>query len=266
MDLRDEVREIWDENAVFWDERMGEGNLFHLQLIAPAIERLLGVRPGERILDVGCGNGQLSRRLAELGAVVHGIDISARMIEIARQRTDARADLAGRATFDVVDATDEAALRSLAGSGSDFDAVVSAMVLMDIPEIAPIFRGAPALMRPGGRFVFAQTHPCFNHAGMTMRLGSETVDGKVVNRRSVEIGSYKGTGATRGVAMIGQPRSQWYFDRTLAELLGAAFAAGLVLDGIEEPSFSTPPDDEPVLSWTRMTEIPPILACRLRPA
>ena len=51
-----EVREIWDAKAAFWDERMGDGNAFQLQLIGPAVERLLAVRPEEQILDVGCGN------------------------------------------------------------------------------------------------------------------------------------------------------------------------------------------------------------------
>lgn len=56
------VRHAWDAKAAFRDERMGDGNAFQLELIAPAVERLLDVRPGERILDVACGNGVSSRR------------------------------------------------------------------------------------------------------------------------------------------------------------------------------------------------------------
>ena len=40
-----EVRDIWDAKAAFWDEHMGEGNAFQLELIGPAVERLLAVRP-----------------------------------------------------------------------------------------------------------------------------------------------------------------------------------------------------------------------------
>ena len=57
-----DIRHAWDAKAAFRDERMGDGNAFQLELIAPAVERLLDVRPGERILDVACGNGVSSRR------------------------------------------------------------------------------------------------------------------------------------------------------------------------------------------------------------
>src|SRR5438067_2440542 len=61
--LNEEVREIWDKNADYWNERMGDGNEFHRTLIGPAQERLLDLQPGETVLDIGCGNGQFARRM-----------------------------------------------------------------------------------------------------------------------------------------------------------------------------------------------------------
>ena len=69
-ELTSETREFWDQNAAFWDEYIGEGNHFHNQLIRPTVERLLAIKPGEVVLDVACGNGNFSRRLATLGAKV----------------------------------------------------------------------------------------------------------------------------------------------------------------------------------------------------
>ena len=69
-DLARESREIWDQNARWWDARMGEGNDWHRLLIAPAVEKLLSVQPGERVLELACGNGQFARRLASMGARV----------------------------------------------------------------------------------------------------------------------------------------------------------------------------------------------------
>ena len=85
--LNREVREIWDRNADYWDERMGEGNAFQRVLIGPAQERLLELQPDEVVLDNACGNGQFARRMAELGAQVVASDISERLIEHARTRT-----------------------------------------------------------------------------------------------------------------------------------------------------------------------------------
>lgn len=51
------TREIWEHNAAFRDERIGEGDDLHLRLIAPAVEGLLGPEADGRILDVACGNG-----------------------------------------------------------------------------------------------------------------------------------------------------------------------------------------------------------------
>ena len=75
-ELTAETQEFWDQNAAFWDEYIGEGNHFHNQLIRPTVERLLAIKPGEVVLDVACGNGNFSRRLATLGAEVVAIDFS----------------------------------------------------------------------------------------------------------------------------------------------------------------------------------------------
>src|SRR6516164_7506515 len=125
--LNQEVRDIWNQNASFWDERMGEGNAFHRTLIEPTQERLLNVRSGQRILDIACGNGQFARRLARSGACVLAVDISERMIERARARTTEPVD---RLEFAVLDCARADALMSL--GEKQFDAAVCTMALMDM--------------------------------------------------------------------------------------------------------------------------------------
>src|SRR6476646_8115716 len=87
-----ESTDIWDQNARWWDARMGEGNDWHRMLIAPAVEELLGVRAGERVLELACGNGQFARRLASLGAQVVACDSSAAFLDCARLRTSEHAE------------------------------------------------------------------------------------------------------------------------------------------------------------------------------
>src|SRR5512133_1023772 len=153
----DETREVWNENADFWDTRMGEGNDFVNILEWPAIERLLALQPGERVLDAACGNGLTSRRMAKLGAQVTAFDFAPEMIVHARRRS---AEITPPIQYHVLDATDEAALLRL-GEGQ-FDAALCSMALMDMAEVQPLMNALAKLLRPGGRFVFALTHPCFN--------------------------------------------------------------------------------------------------------
>jgi ubiquinone/menaquinone biosynthesis C-methylase UbiE len=85
--LNKQTQDAWNQNAEFWDERMGEGNQFQRILIGPATERLLKLRPGELVLEIACGNGVFARRLAQLGAQVMATDFSENLLEQARKRT-----------------------------------------------------------------------------------------------------------------------------------------------------------------------------------
>ena len=86
-EFADENIEIWDANAAWWDDRIGDGNEFQTHLIEPASERLLDISPGEQILDVACGAGRFARRMAALGGSIIAIDNSTEFLERARIRT-----------------------------------------------------------------------------------------------------------------------------------------------------------------------------------
>ena len=256
-----EVRDIWDAKAAFWDERMGEGNAFQLQLIGPAVERLLAVRPEEQILDIGCGNGVTSRRLAHLGARVVAIDASARFLELARSRSQ---DLLRRIDYQLVDATDEAQLLAL-GEGR-FDALVCNMVLMDMPTIDPLLRASRRLLSPGGRFVFAVLHPAFNSNAVHFCAETETRgDGVEVTTHAVKLSDYLVVPAGKGTGMPGEPEPHWYFHRPLHELFGAFFRAGFVMEALEEPALTTQDVNPRELSWSNLPGIPPVLVARFVP-
>ena len=256
-----EVREAWNRNAAFWDERMGEGNDFVEVLIWPPTERLLALRPGERVLDIACGNGLTSRRLAAVGAEVVAFDISEEMVTHARQRTVEHAD---HIQYLVLDATDEAALMSL--GESRFDAALCNMALFDMAEIKPLFRALVRLLRPGGRFVFSVLHPCFNSPHIAHVGERQDVEGEITTVYSVKVFGYISSTVAYGLAIPGQPAPQPIFHRPLGTLLGAGFEAGFVLDGLEERAF---PPDHPAgtkhLSWGgNFSEIPPVLVARMR--
>lgn len=259
--LNEEGRQLWDAKAAFWDDLHGdEGNAFHQRLVAPALEGLLELQPGERVLDVACGNGVVARRLAELGAQVTATDFSAALIAAAQ----ARGQASGHAIdYRVVDATDEAALGAL--GEAVFDAVVCTMALMDMPTIAPLFRAVSRLLTPAGRFVFVTAHPAFNSNNPGFFTEVEDHDGGMIVRRGLKITAYLDVPPVKAAGAANEPNPHYYYHRPLGELIGTATDAGLVLDGIREVAFT--PEDfrvdrEP--SWMNMPQIPPVMAGRLR--
>jgi 2-polyprenyl-3-methyl-5-hydroxy-6-metoxy-1,4-benzoquinol methylase len=244
----------WDTNAAFWDERMGEGNDFHLELVWPATERLLAIQPGDEVLDVACGNGLTCRRLAVRRVHVMGVDGSAEMIAQARRHGD---DI----DYRVLDCTDEAALDAL--GARRFDAAVCNMAIHDIAEIGPLFRGVAAVLKRRAPFVFSVLHPAFNSSNAVM--SAELIqDGIEVRPEfSVKVTQYLKPTVTHGIAILGQPAEQPYFNRPLRVLLGAAFDAGFVVDGLEETAFA-PGRGDGTLNWRSYPHIPPVLIVRAR--
>jgi 2-polyprenyl-3-methyl-5-hydroxy-6-metoxy-1,4-benzoquinol methylase len=201
-DIRDraneETRNAWEQNAAFWDDRMGEGNDFVEVLIWPAVERLLGLQEGERVLDIACGNGLYARRLAALGAQVVAFDFSEEMVRYAIQRTQKGFP---NIEYLVMDATDEAELLSL-GKGQ-FDAAICSMALFDIADIAPLFRTLPILLKKEGRFVFSIMHPCFNNPHISLMAEQIDNDGNLVTEYSVRVKGYLSPTIMKGVAIKG---------------------------------------------------------------
>lgn len=257
--LNDAVREAWDQNAAFWDERMGEGNQFQRELVGPTTERLLEVQTGERVLDLACGNGVFARRMAQLGAAVVACDFSPQMIAQARQRITPESE---RIDYRVVDATDETQLRAL-GAG-DFDAAVCSMAFHDIATLDPLMRALRDLLRPGGRFVFSMTHPCFNSGAITRVFEEIDRDGEIVHIASIKVTDYLRPHTYRGLAIDGQPVPHYYFHRTLSQVLSAGFRAGLMVDALDEPSFAPDAVSPSPMSWSNFRGIPPVLVVRLR--
>jgi len=255
----EETRRAWNANAAFWDEQIGEGNDFVNLLEWPAIERLLDPHPGQAILDVACGNGLTSRRLAERGVRVTAFDFSPKMIRLARQKPNP----GSRIRYRVVDATDAQVLKKL--GRKSFDSALCNMALFDMAKIGPLFRALPVLLKPAGTFVFSLTHPAFNNAASVHLVEEQTESGKVVTTYAIKTTRYMTPYQARGVAVLGQPRAQIYFERPLQYYFQFAFRNGFVLDGFEESAF---PPDQPQrrpASWGgKYSEFPAVLVARMR--
>ncbi len=255
------ARVAWNANAQFWDDRMGEGNDFFNLLLWPAVERLLHPRAGVQILDIACGNGLTSRRLARLGAKVIAVDFAQELIALANAHTGGI-----EIDYRVVDVTRVDALVNL--GETRFDAALCNMALMDLADIEPLMTALPQLLRPGGTFVFSVLHPCFNNPSTVQVAEQADREGTFEMTYSVKVSRYLTPYTQVGAAMHGQPVPHPYFHRSLGTLIAAGLRAGLVLDGLEEPAF--PPNysgGTTALSWSgRFSEIPPVMVVRMRRA
>jgi 2-polyprenyl-3-methyl-5-hydroxy-6-metoxy-1,4-benzoquinol methylase len=258
-ELAAENLQIWNANAEWWDDQIGDGNEFQTYLIEPATERLLKISPGDVILDIACGAGRFARRMAELGAHVIAIDHSSAFIERARGRTSKDAGI----EYHVVNAANAEDL--LAFGGRRFDKTVCTMALMDMAETQPLLRALKELLKPAGAFVFSVTHPCFHSASMERFTELyEEESGRHTYRSGVKVSRYLTPFARKTEGIVGQPVPQLFFHRPLQVLFQSCFDAGFVIDGFEEPALPQPEIRRPGVRWSDMTEIPPILIVRVR--
>lgn len=213
----------WEPQASWYDQRQGDrGDDFHSQLVLPAVMRQLQARPGDRILDVCCGQGVLGRALAEAGMEVVGVDASPSLVAAAAGRAG------HRERYVVGDArTLDAVL-----PGQRFDHAAVVLALQDLDPIEPVFAGIRALVKPGGRIVFVMTHPCFRIPkrtswGFDEELGVQyrRLEG-YLTPLSLPIKTHPG--------QVNDSSSTTSFHRPLHHLLTALGTAGLAVIGCEE--------------------------------
>jgi trans-aconitate methyltransferase len=120
-----------------WDPDAYEKHARFVSDLGQPVLELLAPRSGERVLDVGCGDGVLTKKLAELGCDVIGVDASEPLVQRARTLgLDVR----------VMDGQQ-------LGFRSEFDAVFSNAALHWMKDADGVIGGAFRALRPGGRFV-----------------------------------------------------------------------------------------------------------------
>ncbi len=214
-------RAAYDDIADWYDEALRSGPLGRFQELAISIVLdQVGEVTGCRVCDLACGQGILSRRLAGLGAVVVGADISEGMLDLARryERDEPR-------RIDYVRGDAQSLPEFPDGT---FDGLVCNLALMDIPDLEATLRTVARVLRPGGWFVFSITHPCFPtpSLGWTSRVDSEL---------EPEIPDYFAEGFWRRANPEGVRGKVGSHHRTLSTYVNALAGAGLRIEHIDEP-------------------------------
>ncbi|HEU5369030.1 MAG TPA: methyltransferase domain-containing protein [Ktedonobacterales bacterium] len=212
----------YDQIAEWYDEQVRTGKLIH-DLVLPALLAALGEVAGQRICDLACGQGVIARQLAQQGARVVGIDLSERLLALARSEEAA-------APLHIIYQQDDAQqCQSLADAS--FDGVVCNMALMDIPDLAATVRAVQRILRPRGWFAFSITHPCIQ---MPDSQWNRRDDGTIIR----ESGNYFAEGFWMPAPGPGVRGRIGAHHRTLSTYLNSLVQAGFHIQSISEPRAS----------------------------
>jgi ubiquinone/menaquinone biosynthesis C-methylase UbiE len=154
MTEKERISDQWDNAAESWVDFVRKGKDYYRdELNNPAFFSLLGSVDGQLVLDLACGEGYNTRKLARKGAVVTGVDFSHRLIDLAKAE-EAKVRL--KIDYHLSDA---ARLKEF--SADHFDIVTCFMAMQDIENYEKAMSEVCRVLKAKGRFVFSIPHPCF---------------------------------------------------------------------------------------------------------
>ncbi|HEY8437734.1 MAG TPA: class I SAM-dependent methyltransferase [Candidatus Limnocylindrales bacterium] len=215
----------WDHLAGWYDGWVGpDGSRYHRAQALPLALDLLDLRPGERLLDVGAGQGVLAPHVRRAGALYVGIDASPRMIAFARRHHGRDGE------FIVGDATRlDTAVVPRTGP---FDAAVFMLSIQDMDPLEPVLESVAAILAPSARIVLVLTHPAFRvprHSGWVADPGRGIASRRVdayLRPMAVPLSGRPGTGSAPSTA----------FHRPLSTYVNLLSAEGFAIEAmVEQP-------------------------------
>lgn len=218
----------WEELSPWYDEKQGEtGDLWHRALIDPVLLDIVGDCRRKKVLDLGCGNGYLARRLARRGARVTAVDSSPGMLRAAKSRDPKNALGIRYVRSD--------ASRLAKASGNGFDLVFANMSLMDMEDAEGAISEVSRVLKERGRFVASISHPCFDNGSSSGWVMEKVIGGSArVYRR---IRRYRELVSEEFPWKTGEGEKRYTrgFHRPLSWYSAALRSHGFVISRLEEP-------------------------------
>ena len=205
----------WETHASWWQEGFTEGAdpEYEEQILPLAAAHLAGAT---RVLDVGCGEGQVSRLAAGIGAErVVGVDPTWAQLTVARDR-------GGSPVYGQADAA------ALPFADASFDAVVACLVFEHIDAVDEALAEVGRVLNKGRRFLFFLNHP------LLQTPGSGWIDDRILEEQYWRIGPY--LVEDRSLEEVEKDVLIPFVHRPLSRYVNAMAAAGLFIERMEEPA------------------------------
>jgi SAM-dependent methyltransferase len=147
-------RTSWDPVAEWYNGWVGKkGSYYHRNLAIPLTLELLNLKPKERLLDVGAGQGVLAPYISRKGAEYVGLELSKALVKLAikyhgQDGLFLHGDARGLPSHPKL-------------SPNSFDAAVFLLSIQDMDPLEAVIASVGAVLKPGGRLVILMLHPCF---------------------------------------------------------------------------------------------------------
>ena len=211
----------WGQAASWYDALLENTNDSYQQvLILPNTLRLLNLKKGETVLDLGCGQGFFSREFFKAGAKVIGVDCAPEMIKLAKQNSPQ----------EIIYHTASGDRMPFLRPGS-LDAVVIILALQNMEKANEVLKECGRVLKPNGRMIMVLNHPAFRIPKKS-EWGYD--QGRNIQYRRVD--QYLSESKIK-IQMHPGDRPQDFtlsFHRPLQYYVKALRGAGLVLTGLEE--------------------------------
>lgn len=225
------VKECWEKNAENWTKLSRAGfDVYRDFMNTPHFLRMLPDVKGKLGLDVGCGEGTNTRRVADLGATMKAIDISETFIDFARETE--RLEPKG-IEFKASPA------QNIPFPNKTFDFVTAFMTLMDMADLEGALSEIFRVLKPGGFLQFNICHPCYD---LPHRKKVTDENGEEI---AYEVGGYfEGTvtmyewcfSSAPAEARVGMDKFKIPAKhRTLSQWVNTMIDTGFVIEKIDEP-------------------------------
>lgn len=248
-----EVARFWEANAESWTRFSRAGyDVYRDTQNTPAFLAMLPDVRGLKGLDVGCGEGANTRKLARLGARMQAIDVAPTFIRYAKSR-ETIAPLGIR--YAVADGM------QLPFDSSSFDFATAFMSLMDMSDPRAALKEAARILHPGGFFQFSIVHPCFSPPHRQVVRDQR---GQV---KHIEVGRYfESTNGNVNEWMFTnlpalerqrvEPFRTPMFHRTLSSWVDLICEAGFIIEKLGEPmATAEQATAEPAIADTRVAPL-----------
>jgi SAM-dependent methyltransferase len=232
---------LWEQHSRWWQEEFTDGaDPEYEEQILPLIDHHLA--GATRVLDVGCGEGQVARRAGALGARVVGVDPTDAQIRVARERGGG--PVYARSTAERLPVRDRA-----------FDAVVMCLVIEHLDPFEPAIEEMARVLEPGGRCLLLLNHP------LLQTPGSGWVDDHILEEQYWRVGPYLRPDAT--VEEVAPGVNLPFMHRPLSRYVHVMGEVGLLLEDMDEPP---PPPGFLDVAWEygEASTIPRLMLLRAR--